>query len=179
MQEHGRSRAPYRTLGSRLKSLREQQRESVAEVSGAVEIDAKTLERIEQGVERPSEEILILLIQHFDMADSDAMRLWEVAGYSKDHGNKTPSFDPQNKQMMVLLALDARTVYSDGLEVTANQAGVVMNFLQEGLQAQSVPIARVGMSYAQAETTLKVLQQALLKAKYLGGPKALPPQTTE
>jgi hypothetical protein len=56
---------PYKVLGEKLKSLRQKMHESVAEVSGAVEIDEQALLKIEQGQERPSEDILMLLINHF------------------------------------------------------------------------------------------------------------------
>jgi len=39
---------PFKTLGSHLKYLREQSSESLAEVSGAVEIDESMLEDIER-----------------------------------------------------------------------------------------------------------------------------------
>jgi transcriptional regulator with XRE-family HTH domain len=58
---------PFKTLGTHLKYLRERGAETLAEVSGAVEINEDILERIEQGSERPSEEILMLLISHFNM----------------------------------------------------------------------------------------------------------------
>ena len=45
---------PYQTLGKHLRYLREQHSESLAEVSGAVEIDEKLIERIEAGHERPA-----------------------------------------------------------------------------------------------------------------------------
>ena len=69
MQE-SKSNAPFKPLGSHLRYLREQIQESVAEVSGAVEIDMDALERFEQGVERPSEDILMLLINHFNIQDN-------------------------------------------------------------------------------------------------------------
>ena len=44
---------PYEKLGRKLKDLRQLSRESLAEVSGAVEIDVNVLERFEAGVDRP------------------------------------------------------------------------------------------------------------------------------
>src|SRR6185369_8362398 len=74
---------PYEPLGSQLGNLRERNRESMAEVSGAVEIDEKELSRIEAGAERPSEDILLLLISHFEVEDDKAAELWQLAGYDK------------------------------------------------------------------------------------------------
>jgi len=66
-------------------------------------------------------------------------------------------------------------MYSDGLEVTVNPAGVTMNFTQTVNQSQQAPVARVGMSHQQAEEVIRALEQALLHAKYLGNTKLLPP----
>lgn len=172
------SNAPYSPLGRHLRYLREQIQESVAEVSGAVEIDIDKLERIEQGRERPSEDILMLLINHFNMQDSEAVQLWELAGY-EDRADKFSlplSGDLSNKPIMLLLAMDLRTMYSDGVQITANKVGVTMNFTQGNVE-RGMPVARVGMSREQAEAVLQTLQTALLKSKYMDGPRQLPPPT--
>ena len=67
---------PFRTLGWQLKLAREQLKETLAEVSGAVEIDNETLELIEQGKRRPSEDVLLLLISHLGFEDTEASSLW-------------------------------------------------------------------------------------------------------
>lgn len=172
MQE-SKSNAPFKPLGSHLRYLREQTQESVAEVSGAVEIDIDELERFEQGVERPSEDILMLLINHFDMQDNEAVRLWEMAGYEDSKGDHFGlSADLMGKPLMVVMAMDMRTMYSDGIQVQATKQGVTLNFTH-GKQ----PVSRVGMSREQAEVVLRSLQTALLKSHYLGGPRLLPPPT--
>src|SRR5579883_1980269 len=79
---------PFALLGKQLRSLRETRRESVAEVSGAVEIDPELLERFERGEECPSEDILTLLISHFDMREQDALQLWEWAGLAGPKGER-------------------------------------------------------------------------------------------
>ena len=165
---------PFKPLGSHLRYLREQTQESVAEVSGAVEIDMEKLERIEQGVERPSEDILMLLINHFNMQDNEAVQLWELAGYEDVKGERfhLPS-EMLGKPMMVLLAMDMRTIYSDGIQVSINNSGVTLNFTQGNGQ----PVSRVGMSHEQAAAVLQTLQTAILKGKYLNGPRLLPPTT--
>lgn len=172
---------PYQKLGTYLRTIRQKVQESVAEVSGAVEIDAEMLERIEQGVELPSEDILLLLISHFGLGDDEAVNLWGLAGYEQqpetDRNWETGRReDPphMSKQPVVVLALDSRVVYSNGVEVVSDKAGVVMNFTQYVDQNQgAVPVARVGMSYEQAEQVFLTLQRALLRSKY-AGPKILP-----
>jgi len=172
------SNPPFKTLGTHLKYLREQHRESLLEASGAVEIDAQEMERIEAGLVRPSEDILLLLIQHYNMADQEAGQLWELAGYDGDVNSRQFQLEDlsslPNKQLVMLLALDVRTMYSDGVDININQAGITLNFTQAAGKDQRVPIAKVGMSYDQAAQVLKTLETALLKAKYLRGPKGLP-----
>ncbi len=164
-------KAPYLTLGQHLKFVREQSNESLLEVSGAVEIDAELLERIEAGLERPAEDILLLLISHFNVADREALQLWELADYDGELPDqiKPESLEQQlnGKQIVMLVGMDARTIYSDGLDVIWNHAGVTLNFTQASAPDQSIPVARVGMSYDQAHKVLHTLEQALLRAKYL------------
>jgi len=170
---------PFQTLGRHLKYLREQIQESLAEVSGAVEIDEASLGRIEQGLERPSEDILLLLINHYDMQDQEAVQLWELAGYDSEGGPgpnrmRVEDLANSNKQMIMLLAMDMRVMYSDGLDVTINQAGLTLNFTQAGAKGQRMPVGRIGMSYDQAREVLQTLQSALDRADYLKRPKGLP-----
>jgi transcriptional regulator with XRE-family HTH domain len=172
-------------LGNHLKYLREQLKESVIEVSGAVEIDASDLERIEQGQERPTEDILLLLIQHYDMQDQEAVQLWELAGYDGDNSPHRQKIEAntaamfQNKQMVMLLAMDMRTMYSDGIDITINQAGLTLNFTQTTGENQQTAVGRIGMSYDQAVEVMKTLEQALLRAKYLKHQRQLPGQSSD
>ena len=168
--------SPFRTLGKHLKILRENQRKSLAEVSGAVEIDSDELERIEKGEERPSEDLLMLLVSYFDLQDHEAVLLWDSAGYIRGDKERFHGLDdPQTKIATILLALDVRVMYSDGIVVTGNESGVILSFLQRAEQDQPLPVARIGMSYTQAEEVLQVLEIALLRSKYLPNKLLLPP----
>lgn len=176
--QDSRHTPPFKTLGTHLKYLRERNSESLAEVSGAVEINEDILDRIEQGAERPSEEILMLLISHFNMQDNEAVQLWELAGYDRRTNPDMVGINLQEemqsgKPVVMLLAIDVRAQYTDGVEVTVNNAGAVMTFTQAGSLGQSQPIAKVGMSLQQAEIVSQVLSRALLHAKYQR-PKGLP-----
>lgn len=181
MSEQKYNTPPFKTLGTHLKYLREQLRESLAEVSGAVEIDISVLDRIEQGFERPSEDILLLLISHFAMPDQEAVQLWELAGYDGDAAGKLRSDDqiPNGKPVVMVIGLDMRTMYSDGLDVMVTPAGLTLSFTQAAANNQRLPVSRIGMSTEQAEQVVKTLQMALLKARYGNGPQALPPSISE
>lgn len=153
---------PYKPLGAILRHLRERNQESVAEVSGAVEIDEIALDRIEDGVERPSEDILLLLISHFAVEDDKAAELWELAGYDKSAEEEPEEPSAATRQQTLMIMIDPRVMYSDSMEVTANQKGVVLNFSQAaGQNDQPLTIARIGMSREQAKLVMSVLHQAL------------------
>jgi hypothetical protein len=169
---------PFVLLGERLKRIRETRRESVAEVSGAVEIDSELLERFEGGEECPSEDILNLLITHFSLHEHEAVQLWEWAGFG--HGGDLRNDTMQelaSKATIVLVALDSRVLYTDGMVVATDDNGVVLNFIQAGAQI-AVTIARLGMSYQQAAQILTTLEQALLRQRYLPKYRLLPPKTS-
>jgi transcriptional regulator with XRE-family HTH domain len=167
---------PYKNLGIQLLRLRQSRQETVAEVSGAVEIEPSALERMEQGVELPTEDILLLLISHFNIRDDEAVRLWEMAGYDHDERGPEQQAPHAGKQpVLMVLGLDSRIVYSNGINVSADPSGVVMSFMQYADPTQqAVAVSRVGMSREQAEQVLETLQQALLRDKYASGPKSLP-----
>jgi transcriptional regulator with XRE-family HTH domain len=155
---------PYKTLGIQLRQLRQNHSESLEEVSGAVEIATEALKQIESGFERPSEDILMLIINHFGMKDDEAVQLWELAGYKQSHQKEPTEEDIQKRAVFIMMALDTRILYSGSVHITANLNGVVLNFAQAGLDQgnQSQPIARVGMSYEQAEIVTNLLQQTLI-----------------
>jgi transcriptional regulator with XRE-family HTH domain len=174
------SNTPFVALGKHLKFVREQSRQSLSEVSGAVEIDEAMLERIEAGKERPAEDILLLLISHFGVQDQEAIQLWELANYDGEIPDQirqdNSNFQSSTKPIVMLVAMDMRTLYSDGLDIQCTKAGITLNYTQSaGRQAKAMPIARIGMSYEQAERVVDAMQRALLRVKYLRDQRALPP----
>lgn len=159
---------PFKSLGDRLKTIRQKLQESVAEVSGAVEIDETTLQRIEQGQERPTEDILMLLISHFGMQDDEAASLWQLAGY--DHSHRLDDDDASNNSRasggtILVMAVDPRVIYSDGVTVSANKHGVILSFSQGTGTPHLLTTAKIGMSREQARSVLHTIQQALEKSE--------------
>src|ERR1700760_3871302 len=104
--------SPFRTLGRQLKALRNRLNESIAEASGAVEIDAEALASYELGKSRPTEDVLLLLISHFGAKDDEAVRLWEMAGYGME---KIPVTHNTNEefQSLTLLPGEPRILFTD------------------------------------------------------------------
>lgn len=169
MSDEVKRNLPYQPLGLRLKKLREKLQETVAEVSGAVEIDVDVLQNIESGHQRPSEDILELLISHFGIRDEDAKNLWKLAGYSE------ADIRADNTSSLVVLPVDTRITYTDMLNVMVNDYGVVMNFLQgAGPNHQPLIVARLGMSKEHARSIIELLQKTLAQSE----PKSLPPHST-
>ncbi len=161
---------PFRSLGSQLKRLRERSRQTLAEVSGAVEIDVSALADIEQGVQRPSEDILLLLISHFAVKEEDASKLWDLAGYVHSDMSADAGFH-DGPQPVLVMPMDVRIVYTDMAHVVVNKFGVTMNFMQSGGPGnRPLAVSRIGMSTEHAESVVALLQKALEQAR----PKLLP-----
>jgi hypothetical protein len=165
MAEGKSKQYPYRTLGFKLRSLREKENETIPDVSGAVEIDSELLVEIEQGLKLPSEDILLLLISHFGLLNEDAMKLWRLAGYDNlsDNTSLANSENLSHQSAVFLLPIDSRVVYTDLVQVNVNNYGIVINFQQTNTQSNSQPltVARVGMSREHAENVISILQQVL------------------
>lgn len=148
-------------MGKQLKALRARANETLAEASGAVEIDVRELADFELGHARPSEDVLLLLISHFGAKDDEAIQLWETAGYGIEKipvahmANDTVGGSPETKE-------ETRVLFTDVVDVTVNNYGVVMNFMQSGGPANKPSVvARVGMSREHAKSVLEILQITL------------------
>lgn len=157
---------PYEILGALLKKLREGRKETLADVSGAVEMDEQTIAEYEKGSERPSEDILLLLINHFNVQEDRAAELWDIAGYEapkdgRDDSHDSEAFEKRAQQTMMVM-LDPRIMYTDGIEVFASKEGVVMNFHQRaGVPGQPLVVSRIGMSREQAQTFMGLIHKVL------------------
>jgi transcriptional regulator with XRE-family HTH domain len=148
---------PFVNLGSALRTTRLTKKESILEVSSAVEITGERLALFENGELRPSEDVLELLIAHYALADKEADRLWDLAGYKKQ--------EDISQQPFTMVQYDNRIAYTDMVHVMVNNYGVVMNFMQgAGPQAQPITVSRIGMSREHARSVLEVLQKTLEQA---------------
>lgn len=161
-----RGKNPYQKLGQRLFEIRRGLKESLPEVSGAVELDTDIINSYEKGETRPSEDVLSLLINHFDVKDDEADELWELAGYVET-GDQHVAMPADVMQMptVVVVPMENKTIYSDKVNVTANNHGLVMNFMQESITGQSVPVSRVGMSLEHAKKVVTVLAKTIEQAE--------------
>ena len=177
MHQSSNGQKPYQHLGAKLKSLRRSTNESLAEVSGAVEIEENILERYEAGIDRPDEEILNLLINHYRLGDHSAAQLWDMAGYDQtpEEAAVIEEAMAAAKQLIMVLATDARTLYTDGMQIDCNKNGIQLTFTQTTLQNKVLPVSRVGMSYEQADEVMRALAVALTYARFGQKQPLLPP----
>jgi transcriptional regulator with XRE-family HTH domain len=160
---------PYKSFGEVLKKLRSKHAKTPAEVSGAVEIDESRLKKFEAGEQRPSEDILMLLIQHFDLKDDQADELWKLAGYSgnpdQEHYFINDEVGGAQQVSVSVTPYDARIVYTDMVQVMVNNYGVIVNFMQgAGPANQPLAVSRVGMSKEHARSIIEVLKKTLDEA---------------
>lgn len=154
---------PYRQLGYQLRTLRENRKQSIDDVSGAVEIESEILSKIESGSNLPDEDILLLLISHFDLQNEDAIKLWKLAGY--DHFIDPATMEKKDglsqQPAVFILPIDSRIVYSDEVQIDKSDSGIVLNFMQNS--PQKLSIAKIGMSLENAKKVLEKLNSNLSK----------------
>ncbi len=162
----------YRPLGKNLKDLRTRANESLAEASGAVEIDVMELASFELGKACPTEDVLLLLISHFGAKDDEAVRLWEMAGYAME---KIPMTHAVNVELLgQTINNDNRILFTDVVDIMVNNYGVIMNFMQSGPANSSQSVARVGMSREHAKSILLILQKTIAQTEKNSAKKTAP-----
>lgn len=160
-----KSKKPFQQLGRRLREIRTSLHETITEVSGAVELEADIIDSYERGETRPSEDVLGLLINHFDVKDEEAEELYELAGYLSGNDADLSMPDAQHAPTLVMIPMDNRIIYTDSANVSVNNYGVIMSFTQNGPNNQPVGVARVGMSIEHAKSVLDVLSKTIAQAE--------------
>ena len=171
------NQSPFRPLGRKLKNLRVRAKESLAETSGAVEIDVRELASFELGRARPSQDVLLLLISHFGTKDDEAVKLWEMAGYGVE--KIAISMIDSNSLQPAHNAADNRIMFTDVVDVMVNNYGVVMNFMQSGPSSSTQSVARVGMSREHAKSILKILETTLSQTEKGQSDKIISPDNRQ
>ncbi|HUC95875.1 MAG TPA: helix-turn-helix transcriptional regulator [Candidatus Saccharimonadia bacterium] len=165
MSEEKLQKFPFRSLGFRLRTFRENNNRSIEDVSGAVEIDPQSLKNIEDGLKLPEEDILLLLISYFNLKPNEAKKMWELAGYDNLTNNAESETTDTNIQVptILLVPFDNKVIYSDLLQVASNNYGLTLNFMQTNGLKNNTPhfVSRVGVSREHARDIIKMLKQAL------------------
>jgi transcriptional regulator with XRE-family HTH domain len=157
------NKSPYKPLGKHLKELRTRANESLAEASGAVEIDVRELASFELGKARPTEDVLLLLISHFGAKDDEAVKLWDMAGYGMEKIPATHMIN--NEAQPQTISADNRVLFTDIVDIVVNNYGVIMNFMQTGPANTNQSVARVGMSREHAKSIMQILQATIAQTE--------------
>ena len=154
-----------REFGVALKAYRVAANEEIDDVAEAMEIQSDRLHRIELGEELPSLDILEMFINHFSLRDTEAMRLWELAGYSfdeEDNMSDGSNSEETPKEVNVNMPSDMQVLYTDMVHIAGNKYGVVINFIQGvGPNTKPTVVTRVGMSKEHAQSLIEVLQKGI------------------
>lgn len=169
---------PYKAFGAKIKHFREQWKQTVSEVSGTLEIDEVFLNDIESGKILPAENLLDMLINHFLLTEDQAEELRLLANIQSESNPENMLGgieDMLMKQIVMYMPLDQKVVYTDGMNVTVNHHGVVLQFTQN-LAGKNKPqtVSQVGMSREHAEKVIEVLQRTLKEHDGNQKPKFLP-----
>lgn len=174
---------PYRAFGAKIKHLRQQWKQSVSDVSGTLEIDEIFLKDIESGKILPSENQLDMIINHFLLTSEQADELRNLAHMQTDQMAENligGVEDMLMKQLVMYMPIDQKVIYTDGMNVTVNRHGVVLQFTQNtsaGSKGKSNVVCQVGMSREHAEKVVEVLKRTLSDHDKNQKPKYLPPNT--
>ncbi len=156
----------YQKLGEELKEMRQVAGESIDDVCDAVEIEAGLLSKIESGDQRPDEDILAMLLSHFDVEEIPAIRMWRLAGYDKEEENEASMSNDKEKenQLRINIPTNSPVLYSDMVQAMSNQYGVVLHFSQLTPNQQATVVSRIGMSKEHAKSLLELLKQNLAES---------------
>lgn len=148
--------SPYVKFGKVLHTLRRKYHVSKKEFCGALEINEDYLQKLEDGLEKPSEELIEQLISHFSLDDNLAENLWQLAGFSND------KLEDMVSQTAFMPLSELKVSYTDMVHVSVNNFGVVLNFMQNvGPQNHPVVVSRLGMSKEHAQSVIDVLTRTL------------------
>lgn len=175
---------PYRAFGAKIKHFREQWKQSVSEVSGTLEIDELFLQDIESGKVLPTDNQLDMIINHFLLTEEQAGELRNLA---QMQGDQPPENliggieDMLMKQLVMYMPVDQKVVYTDGMNVTVNRHGVVLQFTQNtgGSKIKPNIVCQVGMSREHAEKVVEVLKRTLIEHDKNQKSKHTPPSSQD
>lgn len=152
----------FAKIGKVIKSYRLAADESVEDLSGAVEVEPQFIFEVESGKKVPSEDILALIVNHFQIQPDEAVELFEIAGYEAPKMEEDLPDEEKEKQINVNLPSDKPILYTDRVHVVSNNYGVVLNFIQGvGPNGPAQVVSRVGMSHEHAKSVIEVLKKSI------------------
>jgi hypothetical protein len=101
-------------------------------------------------------------MNHFGIKHDEAIKIWKLAGYSTNV-ESVEQDENSNQPTIVVIPIDNKIIYSDLLQVSANNYGIVLNFMQTNQAKNKMPqfVSRVGISKEHAKDIIKMLTQVL------------------
>lgn len=167
--------------------------ETLYEAAKGIGVDNTYLSKLENGIGRPSMEVLTSIVSHFALVDEKALKeLWSLAGYKTPvfaypnspqsitaekevnfiMNNQMTGHEPIKPNIQVKVPENLPVLYTDSVWVTPGNYGLVFDFAQGmGPTNTQAVVARIGMSMDHAEALYKVLGKKLTEAKLLRSKK--------
>ena len=159
----------YINLGLTLREIRTKTGEGIKTTSNKLGLDYSYLSKLENGLQRPSKQVLNQLIAHFNLTSSEARDIFMLAGYRRGVVSVSEDSDFQTEKVQskpeILVRSDQVTLYSDSVGVDVNQYGFVLSFAQTLGPNKQLIVSRIGMSKEHIKSLVRVLSELLDKAE--------------
>ncbi|MFZ5365791.1 MAG: helix-turn-helix domain-containing protein [Patescibacteria group bacterium] len=155
----------YKELGDRIREHRKKLNIGIKAAARQLDIDFSYLSKVENGLERPSKDLLNRLIFNYQLQEKQASELFHLAEYREgvitvDRENN----ENNSKEQTITIPAGTQTLYSDVVSVTASPHGIVLNFAQQlGPTNQFVVVSRIGMSKEHVRSLIRVLEGLMEK----------------
>jgi transcriptional regulator with XRE-family HTH domain len=170
----------FHKLGASLRELRLSKKLNITQFADLIDIDRTHLSKLENGHERPSQDVLRRINNRFLLSRDEALKLWHEAGYpnselvvtesekkegiimnpSPQQGLETTQSGPQlniniNREKVPIL-------YADTVYVMSNDNGLVLDVAQGvGPIPQQHVVSSIGMSKDQAKRMIQAMKDNL------------------
>lgn len=171
-------------LGKQIRNLRKKTKKSLKDLASLSGVHPTYLSKIENGQKRPSQKLLLKLLDLYKVSPSEFLAIQLLAGYGKTYygelkeqkevnymtskQEEKPEGQIQNNQMQIQVPNNLPVLYTDSAFVTASAFGLVLDFAQTlGPTNNQNVVARIGMSSDHAKALLKVLSQKLTEVELL------------
>lgn len=169
----------YKDSGEKIKFLRLSHNKNLTDLSEAIQVDKSYLSKIENGLIRPSSNIISKLGRYFSLSPLEINDLMQLAGYgstSKKEGilKDSISFEekeqPQTNKIKLSFKMPENLpiLYSDSIAVTGSVYGIVFDVAQRmGSTEHYTVVSRIGVSLSHAKALLKVLSKKIIDTERL------------
>jgi transcriptional regulator with XRE-family HTH domain len=161
-------------LGKTIRYKRSKSGLSSAQAALKLNMTPAYYSRLENGKEKPTEEMLKNIARLYELPSSDLKLLEVLAGYgtaaSAEGGNTQMKADQINQQATIDFdPPKVPVLFSDSMLISVSENGVVFDFAQKkALSDNQSIVARIGVSSGHARKIHKLLGEQLDKAETMG-----------